>query len=157
MAILYRQAEKLLQCAGVEVNGPAPTDIQIKGDPEALLKRVFKEEQETRARLEAYMEGQWDVEDLTGLVTLLYKAQLSNSLENVRTYAQWLFQALRSYKQTKERGRQVAIAHYNMDNRLFVRMLDKLCTRCTPARPVSQEGPKTIEEAGDCQVRTFLP
>ena len=143
MPTFERQAEALLARAGITINGPAPTDIQILGNPQRLFRRVF-----WQGKLgvgESFMEGEWDVKDLTGFVTLLQRSQVHDSVEGVRTLARFLLQALFSYRQSKKRGRQVAIEHYNMDNYLFQLMLDKLYTMYTCG--LYRSGATTIEEA----------
>lgn len=144
--LFRKKAERLLAQAGITINGPGPIDIQVKD--EALYRRVF-----LGGRLalgEAYMEGWWDVDDLTGFTARL----LSSDAAHVLGYsAPWthVLQWLSSYRQTRTRNRQVAIEHYNLDPRLFEYMLDKRYASYTCG--LYRNGANSLEAAQEAKLR----
>lgn len=111
---------ELLAHAGITLNGPAPTDLVVHD--ERFYDRVFSSG--TMGAGESYMDGWWDVEDLSGFVALLIRARVHLHLQNVGA----LFYILRSYifnLQNKTKAWEVGEKHYDIGNDLYERMLGK--------------------------------
>ncbi len=117
---LKARAEKLLEHAGVRINGDAPTDIRV--NDERLYSRVFAHG--SLGLGEAYMEGWWDAQDLPGFFTQLLGAHLDEKLRNLDT----LMAHLKARYLNLQRGRhayEIGKAHYDLGNDLFEAMLGK--------------------------------
>lgn len=135
--------EEILKTAGITFNGPKPTDIQILD--ERVFDRVIGGG--SLALGEAYMDGQWDVEDLAGLIDLVYRKKLYKQLvsfDALPLIMRGIFQNL----QSKARSFTVAHAHYDLGNDLYQNMLD--------ARMVYTsgiwDGVDTLEEAQEQKI-----
>lgn len=110
---------EILQKAGVTINGPKPTDIQIRD--EGVWNCVIGGG--SLALGETFMEGMWDVEDLAGLVDLVYRARVYQDLvsfDALPLIIRGIFQNL----QSRARSFGVAHAHYDLGNDLYTKMLD---------------------------------
>ena len=111
---------QLLRSAHVEIDGDAPTDLQVHNP--RFYARVL--EHGSLGLGEAYMDGWWDAEDLDGLLFLLLNARLDERLSGVEDIA--LF--LRAKLVNLQRGRrawEVGASHYDLGNDLFAAMLGK--------------------------------
>lgn len=111
---------ELLALAGVEANGPAPTDIQVH--ERRLYNRVLA--QGSLGFGEAYMDGWWDAEDLDGFMTRLLAARLDERVGTLQDA--WL--AAKGYLVNLQRGRRawtVGERHYDLGNDLFEAMLGR--------------------------------
>lgn len=129
---------EILQKAGVTINGPKPTDIQIRD--ERVWNRVIGGG--SLALGETFMEGMWDVEDLAGLVDLVYSARVYQDLvsfDALPLIIRGIFQNL----QSRARSFGVAHAHYDLGNDLYTKMLD---TRMVYTSGI-WEGVETLEAA----------
>lgn len=112
--------ELILQKAGITLNGPKPTDIQIRD--ERVWSRVLGGG--SLALGETYMDGWWDVEDLAGLVDCVYHAKLYKELvsfDAVPLIVRGVFQNL----QSRARSFSVAQEHYDLGDDLYIKMLDE--------------------------------
>lgn len=109
----------LLDLAGVKINGPEPTDIQVHNP--SFYSRVFSGG--SLALGESYMDGWWDVEDMAGSVSKILKANLE---ERIRPSLAMIFYFVRSWLfnlQNRARADEVAVAHYDIGNDLYSKML----------------------------------
>ena len=116
----YRIAAELLGRAGIEINGPAPSDLRIKNP--LFFKRVLQEG--SLGLGESYMDGWWDCERLDIFFHKVLRAGLENQLphhfkDTLRIASARLFNL-----QSKKRSWIVGKEHYDLGNDLFSRMLD---------------------------------
>ena len=114
--------ENLLGQADVAIGGSRPQDIQVLDA--ACFDRWMK--QGTLAFGESFMRGQWQCASVDTLFFQLFKnrdkieAQLPLS-----TPARILnYKSTLTNRQSRKRATQVANLHYNIDHRLYTRMLD---------------------------------
>ena len=113
---------RLLQRAGIQVNGPAPWDLQLHDA--ATWRRMMAHG--TLGFGESYMDGQWDCERLDELVCRLLRAD-GDHVVTARFLPHWLAQVLRHgllNLQSVSRAFRVAEQHYDLGNDLFAAMLD---------------------------------
>ncbi|MGG7447211.1 cyclopropane fatty acyl phospholipid synthase [Kosakonia oryzendophytica] len=116
----FRIANELLSRAGIQVNGPAASDIQVK-NPD-FFKRVLQEG--SLGLGESYMDGWWDCDRLDIFFTKVLRAGLESQLphhlkDTLRIAGARLFNL-----QSKKRAWIVGKEHYDLGNDLFTRMLD---------------------------------
>jgi len=116
----FRIANELLGRAGIRVNGPAASDIQVK-NPD-FFKRVLQEG--SLGLGESYMDGWWECDRLDIFFTKVLRAGLENQLprhlkDTLRIAGARLFNL-----QSKKRAWIVGKEHYDLGNDLFTRMLD---------------------------------
>ena len=116
----FRIANELLGRAGIRVNGPAASDIQVK-NPD-FFKRVLQEG--SLGLGESYMDGWGDCARLDIFFTKVLRAGLENQLphhfkDTLRIAGARLFNL-----QSKKRAWIVGKEHYDLGNDLFTRMLD---------------------------------
>ncbi|VTM11656.1 Cyclopropane-fatty-acyl-phospholipid synthase [Raoultella terrigena] len=116
----YRITAELLGRAGIEINGPAPSDLRIKNP--LFFKRVLQEG--SLGLGESYMDGWWDCERLDIFFHKVLRAGLENQLprhlkDTLRIAAARLFNL-----QSKKRSWIVGKEHYDLGNDLFSQMLD---------------------------------
>ena len=116
----FRIVSELLNRAGIAINGPAPSDIQVKNP--LFFKRVLL--QGSLGLGESYMDGWWQCERLDIFFQKALRAGLENQLprhlkDRLRIAAARLFNL-----QTKKRAWIVGKEHYDLGNDLFSRMLD---------------------------------
>lgn len=117
-----RVLEDLLALADVRINGPRPWDIQVRDA--RLYRRVLA--QWSLGLGEAYMDGDWDCEQLDELFDRLLRANLADrALGRARLRLAW--EALRHGAfnlQSRQRAFEVGLRHYDAGNDVFERMLD---------------------------------
>ena len=116
----FRIANELLSRAGIQINGPAASDIQVK-NPD-FFKRVLQEG--SLGLGESYMDGWWECDRLDIFFTRVLRAGLENQLPHhfkdiLRIAGARLFNL-----QSKKRAWIVGKEHYDLGNDLFTRMLD---------------------------------
>lgn len=138
-------ASDLLAAAGITLNGSASTDIQVYDD--RFFDRVFAQGQ--LALGESFMDGWWDVSDLTGFITKLLESPIRSSLDKF-TMVSNAFRAWLNYRQSRDRNKVVATQHYNMDGRVFRVMLDKRYAMYTCG--LYRTGATTPEEAQEAKL-----
>ncbi len=118
------QAEKLLQKAGLTINGKNDFDPQIHN--EELFKRVFTGGSLTLG--EAYMDGWWDVKSLDQFFYKVLGARLQNNFSfswpMLLTYVKFKVFNLGSPSKSFEVGQK----HYDIGNDVYKVMLDKRIT-----------------------------
>ncbi|WP_312656354.1 class I SAM-dependent methyltransferase, partial [Kluyvera ascorbata] len=116
----YRIVSELLSRAGIEINGNASCDIQVKNP--RLFKRVLQEG--SLGLGESYMDGWWECDRLDIFFDKVLRAGLETQLphnikDTLRIAAARLFNL-----QSRKRAWQVGKEHYDLGNDLFSRMLD---------------------------------
>ncbi len=110
----------LLAEAGIEVNGPAPSDIQIYHKD--LYKRVLQKG--SLGLGEAYMDGWWDAGELDAFFYRVLRASLDEKAKNWKILAHALKSILLNSGK-RSRAFEVGEKHYDIGNDLFRYMLDK--------------------------------
>ncbi|MDQ4428657.1 cyclopropane fatty acyl phospholipid synthase [Yokenella regensburgei] len=116
----YKISYKLLQEAGVKINGDRPWDIQVKNNK--FYKRVLQ--QGSLGLGESYMDGWWECERPDEFIRRLLEADLESVMTKrfkdlVRVAGARLINL-----QSKKRAWIVGKEHYDLGNDLFTRMLD---------------------------------
>lgn len=117
--------QRLLDPAGVVINGPRPWDPQLL-DARALPEML---RHGTLGAGQAFMRRWWDVEQLDEFFFRVLRARLNKnkSLRGLEAFklvaGAWL-----KNPQGRSRAYEVADTHYNLDNDLFAAMLDKRLT-----------------------------
>ncbi|WP_199097430.1 cyclopropane fatty acyl phospholipid synthase [Dyella sp. ASV21] len=117
---LKGRAVTLLEHAGIQLDGPSPTDMHVHDD--RLYARVFAHG--SLGLGESYMDGWWDAEDLPGMFTLLLRSRLDNELKTLDTLLAHL-KARFINLQRGENAFEIGKAHYDLGNDLFQAMLGK--------------------------------
>ncbi|MBI5456804.1 cyclopropane fatty acyl phospholipid synthase [Candidatus Kaiserbacteria bacterium] len=115
------RAEEFLSRTSVTLNGPNPWDPQIHD--ERLYDRIFSGG--TLAVGESYMDGWWDVENMSEFFFRLFHSQAAQtapllSVAMVIQLAKSAFLNLQNQKRAYEVGRR----HYDIGNDLYEKMLD---------------------------------
>lgn len=110
----------MTQSAGITINGPAPTDIQVYDDSvyDIFLSR------NSLALGESYMDKKWDCEDLSGMWTKV----LSNKIQirkNILTDPKLFLGTFLSNLQSRKRAFEVGEQHYDLGNDLYESTLGK--------------------------------
>jgi cyclopropane-fatty-acyl-phospholipid synthase len=112
---------QLAKLAGITINGNEPWDIQVhdKRFYDAVIKHG------SLGFGESYMDKWWDCDCLDILFFKLMRAQLENKLDlSLGEKAKYIMARFLNF-QSKERSKQVAVQHYDLDNQLFSAMLGK--------------------------------
>lgn len=115
---LQEKARNLLALAGLTLNGKEPHDIQVHD--EAVYSRAFG--QGTLGVAEAYMDGQWDAEDLSEFFNRVLGARLDRQLKTISTLW-YVLRARVTNRQSKSHAFEVGEEHYDLGNDLFEAML----------------------------------
>ena len=117
----YReQAQRLLDHAGIRINGDRPFDMQVH-DPRTYARVMA---QGSLGLGESYMDQWWDCEQLDAFFHRLLRARLD---KKIRSWAQY-FDILRAKLvnlQTPQRSFKVGEHHYDIGNDLYARMLGR--------------------------------
>lgn len=116
----YRIASEMLNRAGITINGPAPSDIQVKNPN--FFKRVLQEG--SLGLGESYMDGWWECERLDQFFTRALRAGLEKQLPHHFKDTLRILGARLVNLQSKKRAWIVGKEHYDLGNDLFTRMLD---------------------------------
>ena len=118
---LISTIEKLLDLAGVKINGNNPWDIQILNTN--FYKRAISE-----AELgigESYMNGWWDCEKIDELIFRIIQARLDQVVKRKLSILIKLLLARIINLQSRRRAFIIGERHYDLGNDLFLNMLDK--------------------------------
>jgi cyclopropane-fatty-acyl-phospholipid synthase len=110
----------LLAKAGVSVDGGSPTDLQVHD--ERVYERVCRFG--SIGAGESYMDGWWDVDDLSGFFFKILHANLEGSVNDVGSLL-YILRARLTNMQNRRRAFQVGEEHYDIGNDLYEHMLDK--------------------------------
>jgi len=112
---------KLLNYAGIEINGKNPWDIQVHD--ERFYKRAITEVELGFG--ESYMDKWWDVEKLDEMIFRIIRADLPNKVKHNLKVSLQLAGFYLINMQTRRRAFLNGAAHYDLGNELFQNMLDK--------------------------------
>ena len=120
---LERLMRDLLERADIRVNGDRPWDIQLHNDdvPERALAYG------NLGLGEAYMDGDWDVEQLDEFFFRILRARIKDQVQPLRL----VFHSLRAKLlnlQSMRRAKQVGEVHYDLGNDFYEAMLDRRMT-----------------------------
>lgn len=120
-------AERILESAGITLDGPHPWDIQVHD--ERMFTRVLREG--SLGLGESYMDGWWDCERIDEMVTRLLRSGLGARAEGFWAHLTYALQATFTNLQSKTRAFMVGKQHYDLGNDLFQHMLDEtMCYSC---------------------------
>ena len=121
MVAAKKKIIKLLDSAGIQVNGNSPWDIQVHN--EQLYNRIIIHGSVGLG--EAYMDGWWDADELDSFFTRILKADLYNVFSytpaNILLYLRTLFTNM----QSRSKAFQIGEQHYDIGNDLYQAMLDE--------------------------------
>jgi len=120
MATSQEVVRELLDSAGIELNGSAPRDIQVRDD--RFYRRVLRDG--ALGLGEAYMDGWWECEALDECIDYILRAGLENQVRGNWKYKWHLARAKLFNLQRISRARQIGEYHYDQGNDLFEAMLD---------------------------------
>ena len=113
--------EELLGHAGIELNGPAPSDLQIHD--ERFFDRVVRDRELGLG--EAYQEGWWSAGKVDELLAKVLIADLAPMVKRNPQLVALAARARFMNRQNVRRAAKNASAHYDIGNDLYERMLDK--------------------------------
>lgn len=119
----YRTAAKILEAAGIRVNGRAPSDITFNAP--GVIERAFS--QGNLGLGEAYMDGHWDSERLDEFFHLLLKTGMTDSVKPI-SLIYHAFLAKFANRQSIARSKIVGKVHYDLGNDFYSAMLDSRMT-----------------------------
>jgi len=111
----------LLAKAGITVGGTKPWDIHVHD--ERVWERVLRDRELGLG--ESYIEGWWDCEALDEALTRIIESDLKAEIRPGRDLLVMAARARLTNRQSIDRAKQNAVAHYNIGNDLYERMLDK--------------------------------
>ncbi len=113
--------EKLLESAGIRINGDDPWDIQVHNNQ--VYERVFSGG--ALAAGDSYMDGWWDCQALDQFFDRVFRAKLEKKIKTNWRIIWHLLRARLCNLQKKSRAYQVGVQHYDVGNALYQAMLDK--------------------------------
>lgn len=119
-----RAVRRVLNEAAIEINGPAPWDIQVHDKD--FYKRVARGG--SLALGESYMEGMWDCAQLDEFIARLLTGQMTKAAANRLPELTIRLVGFLQNRQTKARALEVSRRHYDLGNDLYEAMLDKRMT-----------------------------
>lgn len=144
--------QELLQLADIKINGGRPWDITVHNDN--FYRRVVGNVE--LALGETYMDGWWDCPNLDQLIYKILRTKLNEKIHTMPNFwrsvvQQKLFMSLRGLLnfQTQKRAFMVGEQHYDIDYRLYEKMLDK---RMTYTCAFWGNGARTLEEAQEAKL-----
>jgi cyclopropane-fatty-acyl-phospholipid synthase len=112
--------QRILDYAGVKINGTNPWDIQVKNPK--VYKHVLSEQ--GMGIGESYMKGWWECDRIDMLIDKVMHANLEEKLKhNWNLMIQVIMQRLFN-QQTKKKSLIVGEKHYDIGNDLYTKMLD---------------------------------
>ncbi len=116
----YRLAEDLLARADIQIGGDRPWDIRTMSAevPERALA------QGSIGLGEAYMDGQWEANQLDAFFTRLLQSGIDRQIKSWRLFLRGLRARLLNL-QTPGRAAQVGEVHYDLGNDFYRAMLDR--------------------------------
>jgi cyclopropane-fatty-acyl-phospholipid synthase len=109
----------LLKKAGITVNGCQPYDIKINNKD--AYRRIFSEW--SIGLGESYMDGWWDCERIDQFIARVLLSGLGEIKFDLKLFLAFVKTKLFNL-QSHSRAKQVCEFHYDLDNELFIRMLD---------------------------------
>ena len=115
-----RRFEKMLEPAGIQLNGPNAWDIEVHDN--ALFPRLARDG--TLGLGEAYMDGWWDCPALDEMIDRAFRAGLEDGVRNNSRFLLYLLGCRLLNRQSRARAFQVGEQHYDIGNNVFESMLD---------------------------------
>ncbi|MFZ4673271.1 cyclopropane fatty acyl phospholipid synthase [bacterium] len=115
---------QLAYLAGIQINGPDPTDIQVKDN--RFYDRVLKDQ--SLGFGETYMAGWWDVDNLDECMFRIMRANVGSRFKKSFSFYWAYLKAKLLNKQDKEGSLDVIHQHYQIGNDLYRAMLDPTMT-----------------------------
>ncbi|MGE4635126.1 MAG: cyclopropane fatty acyl phospholipid synthase [Arenicellales bacterium] len=115
-----RQFEKMLEPAGIQLNGSNAWDIQVHDN--TLFLRLARDG--TLGLGEAYMDGWWDCPALDEMIDRAFRAGLEDRVRNNSRFLLYLLGCRLLNRQSRTRAFQVGEQHYDIGNDVFESMLD---------------------------------
>ncbi|MBL7045947.1 MAG: cyclopropane fatty acyl phospholipid synthase [Parcubacteria group bacterium] len=115
-----KRAQSLLDKADITINGDKPYDIKVLD--ERFYDRVFSGG--TLALGESYMDGWWEVEDLSTFFSKIFAVRVESKITKIGVFFYRLKAKLLNLQSVK-RAFEVAEVHYDAGNDLYKVMLDK--------------------------------
>ena len=137
-SVAQKVVEKLLEEAGICVNGNEDWDIQVHNH--RFFSDVFL--RQSLGLGESYMRGDWSAKNLDQFIEKLFRSEISNRrpIPNI-LFRETIGRLLNM--QSRQRAAQVCQMHYDLDNDLFCKMLDeKMVYTCAYWKDAS-----TLEQA----------
>jgi cyclopropane-fatty-acyl-phospholipid synthase len=116
---IQKSIQKILDKAGVTLNGSHPHDIKLLD--ERALKRILIDG--SLGLGESYMEGWWDCDRLDELFYMIFSTQMYKEARTNFYQLMLLLSAKLYNPQSRRLAKQVAEKHYNLDEHLFELML----------------------------------
>lgn len=113
-------AREHIERAGIEIDGPAPHDIQVHD--RRFYARVLRDG--TLGVGESYMDGWWDAERLDEALTRLLRSQTYDDVRVSWRMAATVLVARMLNLQSSTRAFEVGEKHYDIGNDLYEAMLD---------------------------------
>jgi cyclopropane-fatty-acyl-phospholipid synthase len=110
----------LFEEAGIELNGESPVDIKVHNPN--FYRRVLAEG--SLGLGESYMEGWWDVGALDEFANRILRASLHKKIKNWRVLPYSIAAIIFNHGR-KSNAFVIGNRHYDIDNNLFKKMLDK--------------------------------
>jgi cyclopropane-fatty-acyl-phospholipid synthase len=120
MNSMEKTAQKLLEKAGVEINGRNSWDIQVHNP--RFYSRVLS--QGTLGLGESYMDGDWDCQALDQFFYRVLRAELDKELRITFPLIKDAIKARLINLQSPRRAFQIGERHYDTGNDLYSAMLD---------------------------------
>jgi cyclopropane-fatty-acyl-phospholipid synthase len=117
---LPKSVARILDAAGVELNGPHPWDVQVHNP--RLFRRIALHG--SLGVGEAYMDGWWDCDALDELACRVLRSRTLYRLGRIGTFVADLHARLINL-QSHRRAFRIGEAHYDLGNDLFEAMLDE--------------------------------
>jgi cyclopropane-fatty-acyl-phospholipid synthase len=111
--------ERLLNSAGIEINGSRPWDIQVHDDQ--LFSRILAEP--SLGAGESYMDGWWDCEQIDEMFSRLLSSNIDQQVKRSPREMTILLLSRLFNRQSKSRSKQVAERHYDLGNSFYEQML----------------------------------
>lgn len=120
---MKNKVDEILDEIGVTINGDKPYDIQIHN--KRFLTKMLVSSSPSTVAGEAYMNGDWDCEQIDELFYRICRKELELKLyPKLGTWLYYLKNAMFN-QQNPRKSREVAVQHYNLSNRLYELMLGK--------------------------------
>ncbi|GAB3654378.1 cyclopropane fatty acyl phospholipid synthase [Echinicola sediminis] len=118
----YRKmVQELLAVAGIGTEGKAPYDITVNNPK--FFRRVIREG--SLGLGESYMDGWWDCKALDEFFKRILKVNLDRRVKGSLKMLWTAFKARFFNLQTRGYSKNLIVQHYNVDNELYTRMLDR--------------------------------
>lgn len=117
---LRAEVDKLLDKAGIQMNGSNPWDMRVHND--RLFNRIMK--QGSVGLGEAYMDGWWDAPQLDEFFTRVLQAELDRHFYDAWGKVWTQVKSLFYNPQNRKKAYEVGERHYDVGNDLYEVMLD---------------------------------